>query len=242
MKQKPSICLTAMRRVASRKGVCVRRHGGVVVVYAPGASGAGGATPERLAWRAAMQRGASAWRALPPERRTQWNRAAERLAPEFRASCGQLTGYTLHAHCAMNCLLCGVALPQTPPLSGRPPRVVDVAVEPDADPRTFRFRVWHRIAGARCARYCVVAAATPAAVRAGRALQKRDRRLICGCHARSAAPLAPSGGELIYDGAQIAVGPGGRFGAWMRIVHLPTGLDSGEAFFELARPAQPGNS
>jgi hypothetical protein len=65
--------------------------------------------------------------------------------------------------------------------------------------------------------------------------EARNRRLICGWDPASAPTLVPAGQAVTFENAQIAVPPGRRFGVWLRIIRLPDGLGSREAFFDVMR-------
>jgi hypothetical protein len=185
--------------------------------------------------RDAMKTCAAAWRAMAGARRSKWHAAARALGPEFRRQTGYLTGYSLFLHCARNCLLAGAPFPERPPhrLRPAPPRRVELI--PETDPRRFRFAVTHDVAEGDCQLYRLLVQITPATARGSRAPETRDRRMICGYDVASAPPLAPSGRAVEFQQARFAVAAGRRFGAWVRLIRLPDGLDSGEVDLDLVR-------
>ena len=76
---------------------------------------------------------------------------------------------------------------------------------------------------------------TPGTLRGSRRPRECDRVLICGHGAESAPPLPESGGTVVFTGARHAVEPGKRFGVWIRVVHLPSGVASEELYLDLTR-------
>jgi hypothetical protein len=235
MKIPRKTCLTALRRTLGPDGSCVRRHGDGVCLYDHPVP-VDPLTPDQRAVRHAVKTCAVAWRAFAPAQREQWDTAAHRLRPAFPRQGGLLGGYQLFLHCGLNCLVAGEALPERPPVRRRPAVPQRVELLPETDAGRLRFVIRHDVPDAECKLYRVLVQATPATVRNSRAPETRTRRLICDYGPASAPPLPPSGQTLEFTAPRFPVPPARRFGVWLRIIHLPDGLDSGDVFLDLVRP------
>lgn len=234
VKADSKVCCTHIRRGLAGADLCVRERNNRVHLYVQPVPANPDTTDQRAA-RQGVRELAALWNSMPAESRDEWKAAARRLTPDFPQACGGLNGYTFFTQCAMNCAILGLERPQQPPRLARPAPPQDIELLPSDNPANYAFRVWHKVGIDRCRWYRVLTYLTPATAWLSRRPALSSRCLIHGYSAASAPQLPPSSQIIELTGAKIAVPAGSRFGVWMRVVHLPSGLASEEAFLDTIR-------
>ena len=237
---KVTLLPTALHARRARRGadVVIRcRRNGVVDMYPKPKqrpSNSGEQLHVRTAWRA----GVAAWQALSPEQKRAWSetaRQADRMLN--RQSTESLTGYRLFQGAARYRQLLELPILTEPAGFVLPGEIRKVEVLPSSDPATYRFRIFHNVKGPSAFR--VIVSISPDTGSRGRKADRRSGRLIKGYGPASTAELPASGGVIEFRDARFAVGPGRRFGAWVRIIHPETGSGGPEFFADLTRPEIP---
>lgn len=195
-------------------------------------------TSEQLAVRAVGKATAEAWRALSPEQKAAWAGLGRKSEPIFpRRSVEPLTGYRLFQSCARYRQILGLAIHADPQGFAPPESVTGIELLPSADPRAFRFKVFHTAKAP--GPYRLIVSLSPATGSRGRRADRHNGRHIKGFGPDSTAPLPASGGVVEFSEARFTIRPGERFGLWVRIVHEQTGSAGPEFFVDLERPTSP---